>query len=81
MIEASRVQEMIQRGLPDAEVRVEDPMNDGTHLTAVVISPSFVGKTRIQQHKMVYRALGRAFEEDLHALQLRTLTPEQARKE
>lgn len=80
MISASQVQDLIMRGLPDATVLVEDPLADGTHLQAVVVSPSFEGKTRMEQHKEVYRALGDAFEGPLHALRLTTLTPEQARE-
>lgn len=80
MISASKVQELIQSGLPEARVRVEDPMNDGTHLTATVVDPSFDGMTRMEQHKAVYRALGDAFDQALHALQLTTLTPDQARQ-
>jgi stress-induced morphogen len=79
MISASQVQKLIQQGLPDAEVEVFDPMNDGTHLEARVISPSFHGKTRVRQHQMVYQALGAAFEGPLHALKLTTMTPEEAK--
>ena len=71
---------MILTGLPDATVDVRDPMNDRTHFEATVISPSFVGKNRVQQHKMVYKALGNSFEGPLHALALVTLTPEDASK-
>ena len=68
----------IQTALPQATVTVEDPNNDGAHLTATVIAPEFAGKSRIAQHKMVYAALGNAFETDLHALQLITRAPDQA---
>ena len=67
----------IQAALPRAQVSVEDPNNDGQHLTATIVAPEFVGKTRIAQHKMVYAALGDAFETTLHALQLITRSPEQ----
>ena len=59
--------------LPDAVVNIDDP--DGAHLSATVTSAQFVGLSRIQQHKLVYAALGNAFATTLHALQLTTLTP------
>jgi stress-induced morphogen len=70
------IQRMIQAGIPDAQVEVRDPLNDRTHFEAVVISPSFAGKSRVQQHKMVYQALGDAFEGPLHALKLTTREPQ-----
>ena len=69
------IEKMIKAGLPDAEVDVRDPMNDRTHFEATVLSPSFQGKTRVQQHKMVYAALGDSFDGPLHALALKTGTP------
>ena len=72
------IAEMIRAGIPDAEVDVRDPLQDRTHFEATVISPSFVGKSRVQQHKMVYAALGDSFSGPLHALQLTTLTPADA---
>ncbi|MBI3927127.1 MAG: BolA family transcriptional regulator [Armatimonadetes bacterium] len=77
-MDVKQIEKLIKAALPDAEVRVEDPMNDRTHFEALVISPSFQGKNRVQQHQMVYRALGGAFEGPLHALSLKTMTPEQA---
>ena len=75
MIDTARIAEMIQAGLPDAEVDVRDPLNDRTHFEATVTSPSFEGKSRVQQHKMVYAALGDSFSGPLHALQLTTAVP------
>ena len=71
---AQELQTRIRNTLPDAEVTVHDP--DGAHLSAVVVSASFAGLSRIQQHRLVYEALGNAFETDLHALQLTTRTPQ-----
>ncbi len=71
---AQELQNRIRATLPDAEVTVNDP--DGAHLSAVVISASFAGLSRIQQHRLVYEALGDAFETDLHALQLTTRAPQ-----
>ena len=69
------IEKMIKAGLPDATVEVVDPMNDRTHFEATVLSPSFQGKTRVQQHKMVYAALGDSFDGALHALALKTGVP------
>lgn len=69
------IETLIKNGLPDATVEVRDPMNDRTHFEATVLSPSFQGKTRVQQHKMVYEALGRSFDGPLHALALKTGIP------
>ncbi len=71
-MDTAQVKELIEQGMPDATVVVEDPLNDGTHLKATVTSPSFAGKSRIAQHRMVYAALGDAFNGPLHALQLIT---------
>lgn len=70
---AQAIQNLIRNTLPDANVYVHDP--DGAHLSATVTSASFAGLTRIQQHRLVYSALGNAFENELHALQLTTRTP------
>jgi stress-induced morphogen len=68
------LQNRIRQSLPDALVEIVDP--DGAHLTATVTSASFAGLTRIAQHRLVYQALGNAFETDLHALQLTTKLPQ-----
>ncbi len=67
---ARQVAEAIRAALPGARVTVHDP--DGAHLSATVVAPQFAGKTPLQQHRMVYKALGDAFAERLHALQLTT---------
>ena len=69
------IEKMIKEGLPDATVEVRDPMNDRTHFEATVLSPSFKGKSRVQQHKMIYAALGDSFDGPLHALALKTGVP------
>lgn len=75
MMTTDQIEKLIQSGLPDAQVEVRDPMNDRTHFEAVVLSPSFAGKTKVQQHKMVYAALGDSFDGPLHALALKTGVP------
>ena len=69
------IEAAIQRAIPDAVVHVESP--DGTHWNAVVVSPSFAGISLVRQHQLVMGALRAEFDtERLHALQLRTMTPE-----
>ncbi len=77
-MDTQQIAQMIQAGIPDAQVDVRDPLNDRTHFEATIVSPSFEGKSRVQQHKMVYAALGDSFSGPLHALQLTTLTPTDA---
>ncbi|MBI1309626.1 MAG: BolA/IbaG family iron-sulfur metabolism protein [Proteobacteria bacterium] len=67
---AQTLKTRIQQAIPGAQVHIDDP--DGAHLSATITSAAFAGKSRIQQHQMVYAALGNAFETDLHALQLTT---------
>jgi stress-induced morphogen len=70
---AISLQNRIRAHIPDATVYIHDP--DGAHLSATITSAQFAGLSRIQQHRLVYAALGDAFETDLHALQLTTKTP------
>ena len=74
-MDTQQIAAMIKAGLPDADIDVRDPLNDRTHFEATVISPSFEGKSRVQQHKMVYATLGDSFSGPLHALQLTTKLP------
>jgi len=73
---ADEIVAMIREGLPDAEVRIEDLAGDGNHFRAHVVSPAFRGKSRVQQHQMVYRALGDRMGGELHALALSTAAPD-----
>jgi acid stress-induced BolA-like protein IbaG/YrbA len=50
--------------------------DDGTHFEAVIVSPAFIGKSMVQQHQLVYSALGDRMRAEIHALSMRTLTPE-----
>ena len=73
---AAEIEDLIRADLPDAEVTVQDLAGDGNHYRAHVVSPAFRGKTRVQQHQMVYRALGGRMGGALHALALTTAAPE-----
>jgi len=74
MLSARQVQEYIQQGLACDHVEVQG--EDGQHFEAVVVSPEFVGKNMVQQHQLVYWALGDRMRQEIHALSLRTFTPE-----
>ncbi len=74
---AERIQEILQQQLSGCVAIVENPERDGVHFQARVMCPGFVGKTRVQQHQLVYGALGDLMHEAIHALALRTYTPDQ----
>ncbi|MEL7500670.1 MAG: BolA/IbaG family iron-sulfur metabolism protein [Planctomycetota bacterium] len=71
-----QIEKIILAALPDATVIVRDPMNDGAHLEATVVSKSFEGKTLVDQHRQVMKSLKAEFAGDLHALKLKTHTPD-----
>ena len=75
MVTPEQVQSYIEKGLACREVRVA---GDGQHFEALVVSEAFRGKSRIQRHQLVYAALGERMREEIHALSMRTLTPEEA---
>lgn len=68
------IRQLIERGLPGARVAVE---GDGHHFEALVVAREFAGKTMLQQHQMVYATLGDKMRAEIHALSLRTLTPDE----
>ena len=72
---AADIEAMIRAALPDATVEIRDLAGDGDHYAAHVVSSTFVGKSRVQQHKLVYEALGGRMGGELHALQLTTAVP------
>lgn len=76
-MDTSTIENLIRQGLPDAEVQVHGP--DGVHFEALVVSPAFAGKLPLARHRMVYATLGDLMGGAIHALSLRTLTPEEAR--
>ena len=75
---AGELETMIRTALPDAQVEITDLRGDGDHYAAHVVSPAFKGLTRVQQHKMVYDALGGGMGDELHALALQTSVPDNA---
>jgi len=77
-MDAREIARMIQESIPDAEVFIDDLKGDGDHYAARVISSAFKGKSRVEQHQMVYKALRGRMGEQLHALALQTGVPEDA---
>jgi stress-induced morphogen len=73
---ASDIEKLIKAGIPDAEVTIRDLAGDGDHYAATVIAESFRGKSRVQQHQLVYNALKGQMGGALHALALQTGLPE-----
>tara|TARA_B100000131_G_C17576024_1_gene393020 strand:+ start:73 stop:312 length:240 start_codon:yes stop_codon:yes gene_type:complete len=72
---ASEIERLIRNDFPDAEITIEDLRGDGDHYAAYVVSSAFIGKSRVQQHQMVYSALQGRMGGELHALALQTSVP------
>ena len=75
-MDAREIERLIKARLPDADVTIRDLAGDGDHYAAVVISEVFRGKSRVQQHQIVYEALKGQMGGVLHALALQTSVPE-----
>ena len=71
-LEKKIIEELIKNSIPDAKVIIEDLRGDGDHYSATVISKSFEGVSKIDQHKMVYDSLKGKMGKELHALKLKT---------
>jgi len=73
-MDPDKVKELIENGMRSEHVEVD---GDGSHFEAVIVSNEFEGKSLIQRHQVVYKALGDAMKDDIHALSMKTYTPEQ----
>ncbi|MCC7546941.1 MAG: BolA family transcriptional regulator [Burkholderiales bacterium] len=73
MVLPDDVKRYIEQGLDCEHIEVQ---GDGHHFEAVIVSAAFRGKNRVQQHQLVYKALGQRMREEIHALSMQTLTPE-----
>lgn len=73
MVRPEDIKGYIEGGLPCEHVQVA---GDGHHFEAVIVSPEFRGKNMVQQHQLVYRVLGDRMREEIHALSMKTFTPE-----
>ena len=74
MVTVESVKQGIAAGLACEHL---DVLGDGQHFQAVVVSRAFAGKSRVQRHQLVYQALGERMREEIHALSMKTLTPEE----
>ena len=77
-MDPAEIETLIKASIPDAQVTIEDLRGDGDHYAAYVISTAFKGKSRVQQHQMVYQALQWRMGTELHALALQTSAPPDA---
>lgn len=75
MVTPQQIEGYIEQGLKCDQVQVT---GDGQHFEALIVSEAFRGKSRVQRHQLVYAALGERMREEIHALSMRTLTPEEA---
>ncbi|HUQ29777.1 MAG TPA: BolA family protein [Usitatibacter sp.] len=74
MVEPRSIEDSIRAGLECTHVEVH---GDGAHFEAVVVSATFAGASRVRRHQLVYAALGDRMKEEIHALSMKTLTPEE----
>lgn len=74
-MDALEIERLIKEALPDARVTIQDLRGDGDHYAALIVSSAFTGKTRVQQHQLVYQALRGRMGTALHALALTTSAP------
>ena len=75
-MDAEEIKAMIQEAIPESRVMITDLRGDGDHYAAEIISNAFEGKSRVQQHQMVYEALQGKMGNELHALAIQTSLPE-----
>ena len=74
MVDPRSIEDSIRLGLDCTHVQVA---GDGAHFEAVIVSPAFTGLTRVKRHQLVYGALGDRMREEIHALSMKTLSPEE----
>ena len=72
-MDLTEIEKLIKEAFPDASVKIDDLAGDGNHYSATVISSQFIGKSKIEQHKMVYESLKGKMGNELHALALKTV--------
>lgn len=75
MVTPKSIQHNIEQGLATEYLKVSG--EDGTHFEAIVVSAAFAGKSRVQRHQMVYQTLGDRMREEIHALSMKTYTPQE----
>ena len=72
-LKLKEIESLIKQALPDAEIKIEDLAGDENHYSATIKSTIFTGKTKVEQHKLVYRALKGKMGNELHALAINTI--------
>jgi stress-induced morphogen len=72
-LKIEEIESLIKKGIPDAKISIQDLAGDENHYSATIKSKTFTGKTKIQQHKLVYKALNGKMGNELHALALNTI--------
>ncbi|MDH4235581.1 MAG: BolA/IbaG family iron-sulfur metabolism protein [Gallionella sp.] len=75
MVTPESIQQNIAQGLATEYLKVSG--DDGTHFEAMIVSDAFAGKSRVQRHQLVYQTLGDRMREEIHALSIKTLTPQE----
>ncbi|MGL6070920.1 BolA family protein [Craterilacuibacter sp.] len=75
MVSPDYIKQLITASLTCPHIEVEG--DDGTHFSAVIVSPEFSGRNRVQQHQLVYKALGDRMRDEIHALSMKTFSPEE----
>ena len=81
MMPITDVRRMLEQAFPGDQIELSSPMGDDHHFQLLIVSAQFSGKSMVEQHQMVYRALGGAMREAIHALALKTYSPEQWQKQ
>jgi len=76
-MKATEIEELILQTFPNAKITIEDLRGDGDHYAAQIIAEEFRGKSRVQQHQMIYNAMGGRVGKELHALALNTSAPKE----
>jgi stress-induced morphogen len=77
---ANEIEELILKTFPNAKIKIDDLRGDGDHYAAQIITEEFKGKTRVQQHQMIYNAMGGKMGKELHALALNTSAPKEIKE-
>jgi acid stress-induced BolA-like protein IbaG/YrbA len=77
MMPIQELRTLLERGFPGDTIHLENPQGDGEHYQLLIVSDRFQGKSMVEQHQMVYGAMGGAMHSAVHALALKTYTPAQ----
>ncbi|MBI1862011.1 MAG: BolA family transcriptional regulator [Deltaproteobacteria bacterium] len=76
--DSKKLKEIVEAGLPESEVTVEDMTGTNDHFQMTIVAQAFAGKSSVERHRMIYAIVGKAIGGPIHALSLKTLTPDEA---